>query len=699
MPRPVRRRAGVRPQPERLDDRVLLTMVNLTGVTATDWRTLAINYTVEPGTNLSGLPLGIFRSADPVLDDSDVKIGSAGLTASQLTPGTYANVPIVLGVRGQPFDPLTPDPAHPYIFVTATLADGQTSAFFRKYVIGLVSHGFEPPTGDNQTPAWVTAMAGSLQAEGYDVAIPFNWMATAGLPEPNQATNAGARAAQQVIQAIQNTVPADAVADIHLIGHSRGSVVITTAMQTIQDSLSSIPQAAGGYWRMSYLDPHPSHAANVVPFSAADSDLGSTALALANAFQDAAQDPFPLTIPSMVANAQIYYENSPAATLQFLSEESVLNPWGTFPPGIAPATGAGTSVDVLDLTTPGMSHSAVYQWFQQNVIPTFATASPFVTGPVDAPIFATGQNLHAIEDAPAPHLAAVFTDPNPLASSSDFTATIDWGDGTQSAGTIIGTPTIGYTVTGIHTYSSSGTLTNKVTIVSKNGSTAVVSGSVTVAGWSTTVADVPPGGAPLVVGTRSDTGATVFQFLAYDPNFTGGVRVATADVNGDGTPDIITAPGRGTAGIVKIFDGQDQRLLGQFAPFGPRFRGGITISAGDVDADGHAEIIAAAGPGLVKVFRADGSLVARLRAQGARFSARRNATTLTSTDLDSDGRSDLLLNNPNGSTRPVFTGRALAEAELNRRIRLLRNAPLRKIIAQSSFAGALPLIRRLLRGR
>ncbi len=43
------------------------------------------------------------------------------------------------------------------------------------------------------------------------------------------------------------------------------------------------------------------------------------------------------------------------------------------------------------------------------------------------------------------------------------------------------------------------------------------------------------------------TGTVVSQFYAYEPNFQGGVRVATADMDGDGIDEIITAPGRGRA--------------------------------------------------------------------------------------------------------------------------------------------------------
>ena len=42
-----------------------------------------------------------------------------------------------------------------------------------------------------------------------------------------------------------------------------------------------------------------------------------------------------------------------------------------------------------------------------------------------------------------------------------------------------------------------------------------------------------------------DASGTDQSFLAYDPAFLGGVRVALGDVNDDGIPDIVTAAGPG----------------------------------------------------------------------------------------------------------------------------------------------------------
>src|SRR5262249_45665837 len=69
-----------------------------------------------------------------------------------------------------------------------------------------------------------------------------------------------------------------------------------------------------------------------------------------------------------------------------------------------------------------------------------------------------------------------------------------------------------------------------------------------------TAAGADAGGSPMV--KVFDAGGTqLASFLAFDPFFQGGVRVAVGDVNGDGVPDIIVAAGPGGGPHVKIIDG------------------------------------------------------------------------------------------------------------------------------------------------
>jgi hypothetical protein len=113
------------------------------------------------------------------------------------------------------------------------------------------------------------------------------------------------------------------------------------------------------------------------------------------------------------------------------------------------------------------------------------------------------------------------------------------------------------------------------------------------------------GGTPLVYVSLARTGAVETQFYAYDAGFTGGVRVAAADVTGDGVPDIVTAPGAGGVPLVKVFDGRTFGLVLQFYAYDPAFTGGVYVAAADVTGDARADIITGTGAGgvpLVNVY-------------------------------------------------------------------------------------------------
>jgi fimbrial isopeptide formation D2 family protein len=108
------------------------------------------------------------------------------------------------------------------------------------------------------------------------------------------------------------------------------------------------------------------------------------------------------------------------------------------------------------------------------------------------------------------------------------------------------------------------------------------------------------------------SGAIRAERYVYEPNYRGGVRVYSADITDDGIPEILTAPGSGRPGQVRVFD-RDLNPLPQFNffPFGPKYKGGIEITAGSVTAPGVFEIVAAqsSGTSLVRVFRVNASSV------------------------------------------------------------------------------------------
>ena len=116
------------------------------------------------------------------------------------------------------------------------------------------------------------------------------------------------------------------------------------------------------------------------------------------------------------------------------------------------------------------------------------------------------------------------------------------------------------------------------------------------------------GGGPHVKVFDGVTLRELSAFFAYDRTFTGGIFVAAGDVDGDGRAEIITSPGAGGGPLVKVFNGADGELRTSFFAYDPNFVGGVRVATGDIDKDGKPDIITGAGPSggpTVRVFDAN----------------------------------------------------------------------------------------------
>ena len=86
---------------------------------------------------------------------------------------------------------------------------------------------------------------------------------------------------------------------------------------------------------------------------------------------------------------------------------------------------------------------------------------------------------------------ATFADANTSDTASSFTATIDWGDGTTTSGTVAGSNGA-FTVTGGHTYADEGSFPLGVTITDSTKNTLTLSGTVAVAEADVLTAHLSP---------------------------------------------------------------------------------------------------------------------------------------------------------------------------------------------------------------
>jgi uncharacterized delta-60 repeat protein len=185
---------------------------------------------------------------------------------------------------------------------------------------------------------------------------------------------------------------------------------------------------------------------------------------------------------------------------------------------------------------------------------------------------------------------------------------------------------------------------------------------------------------PVLVGGKPDGTAVVLTPVGgtYQPtgtvNFFPGVpidiRTATADVNGDGIPDLIGGAGPGAQPGVMVLDGKTGRFFASPLAFEPSFTGGVFVAAADLDGDGRAEVIATpdqgGGPNVVIFsFNPDGTIASTKSFFALGNPAFRGGARVAVGDVNGDGVPDVavgagFLGGPNVE---IHDGKALAAGD------------------------------------
>ena len=142
------------------------------------------------------------------------------------------------------------------------------------------------------------------------------------------------------------------------------------------------------------------------------------------------------------------------------------------------------------------------------------------------------------------------------------------------------------------------------------------------------------------------------------------VRAIVADVNGDGTPDVIAGTGPGQTARVVVLDGVTRQVVRTFTPYESTFTGGVFLAAGDIEGTGKADVVISpdvGGSARVEVYSgATGQLVANFF--GIDDTNFRGGARVAVADVNGDGKADVIVaaGQGGGPRVAVYDGKSLA---------------------------------------
>jgi hypothetical protein len=281
---------------------------------------------------------------------------------------------------------------------------------------------------------------------------------------------------------------------------------------------------------------------------------------------------------------------------------------------------------------------------------TGTSSGSVAVGEADA-LSAQGTTLTGNQGQPFTNVTvATFTDTDTAALANDFVATVDWGDGTTTAGTVAGVNGA-FTVSGTHTYTTSGpdTVTVRVADDAPGTATATATGSATIAAVlqvkndfnSDTRSDILWQNDSGLPGVWEMNGTSLSGSGTLPNPGASWHEIGTGDFNGDGRADIVWQNDNGQAGIW-LMNGTS--LLGSVALPNPGASWHV-IATGDFNGDGNSDILLRNNDGTPEIWRMNGTSVA---ASATLSNPGTSWHPIATGDFNGDTKADILWQNDNG---------------------------------------------------
>ena len=176
------------------------------------------------------------------------------------------------------------------------------------------------------------------------------------------------------------------------------------------------------------------------------------------------------------------------------------------------------------------------------------------------------------------------------------------------------------------------------------GGVEVAVGDVNDDGEPEIVTATDPGGRP-TIQVFDQAGTLLDHFLANQDDRLGGLSLAVGDVNGDGRDDVVVFNPRGSSRI-SIYDALSGTSLGSFFAYGPRYRGGVQVALGDINRDGHADIIVTNESGRPEVKIFDGATLQVIRDFQPIKQRAAGQVAIASGDINGDHTPDIIVATP-----------------------------------------------------